>query len=66
MTSIKHNCEMCHYVTPKKSSYLNHLNSKKHLEKLNGDNMSVTSDITETTEYCVTSSLSQHSKKKQP
>ena len=55
MTNIEHKCEMCNYMTPKKSSYMNHLNSKKHLKKINNDNMSVTSDMTETTDYCIES-----------
>jgi len=57
MDNIEHNCKMCNYTTIKKSSYKNHLNSKKHLKKINDDNNSVSSDMTETTDYCIDSSV---------
>ena len=53
MTNIEHNCEICRYKTSKKSSFINHLKTKKHLKIVNGDNMSVTSDMTETSDYCI-------------
>jgi len=67
MSTIEYKCEMCRYETSKKSSYLNHLKSKKHLNKVNGDNMSDTSDtsdITEATEYCTLQSLTLSRKPK--
>ena len=48
--SIKteYKCNACNYSCGnRKSSYLSHLKSKKHIEKSNGDNISVDSDITD-------------------
>ena len=48
--SIKteHKCIACNYSTSKKSRYLNHLKSKKHINKSN-DTSSVDNDITDST-----------------
>lgn len=32
----EYNCEICEYTTKKKSSYDNHMKSKKHINKVNG------------------------------
>ena len=67
MPNTEYKCDLCNYVCGnKKSHYDRHLNSKKHLNKVNGDDMSVSSDITETTEYGVMSSLSQPSRNPKP
>ena len=59
MPNMTYRCELCEYdAGNKKSNYEKHLISKKHLKKANGDNMSDTSDITDTTEYCEMSTLS--------
>ena len=52
MTNPEYKCELCNYnCGNKKSSYIKHLQSKKHLKRLDGDDSSVTSEMTETTEY---------------
>ena len=62
-TTIEYKCDLCNYACGnKKFNYNKHLNSKRHLNKVNGDNMSDTSDtsdITEAAEYCTISSLTQ-------
>ena len=60
MTTINYKCEVCDVAFGnKKSNFAKHINSKRHFEKVSGDNMSDTSDITEATEYCTLSALTQ-------
>jgi hypothetical protein len=52
MPNIQYKCDICDYhCGNKKFNYIKHIQSKKHLKRVNGDNTSITSDITETTDY---------------
>ena len=52
MPITEYKCELCNFnCGSKKSSYIKHLQSRKHLKRLDGDDGSVTSEMTETTEY---------------
>lgn len=56
---VNYTCECCFFQTDKKSTYENHMKSKKHLSKMNGEDCSDTSSVTMTTNFCDNSSLSR-------